>query len=48
MVRAYEVRVLPTTVFITAEGKVFRIWAGALDRQEVTEITEAMLKEGTR
>ena len=48
VVRAYEVRVLPTTVFITAEGKVFRIWAGALDRQEVTEITEAMLKEGTR
>ncbi len=48
VVRAYEVRAMPTTVFITAEGKVFRIWTGALDRQEVTEITEAMLKEGTR
>lgn len=48
VVRAYEVRGLPTTVFITAEGKVFRIWTGALDRQAVTEITEAMLKEGTR
>ena len=48
VVRAYEVRVMPTTVFITAEGKVFHIWTGALDRQEVTEITEAMLKEGTR
>ena len=48
VVRAYEVRAMPTTVFITAEGKVFRIWTGALDRQAVTEITEAMLKEGTR
>ena len=48
VVRAYEVRVMPTTVFITAEGKVFHIWTGALDQQEVTEITEAMLKEGTR
>ena len=43
-VRAYRVLSMPTTVFITAEGDVFRTWAGALNREILSEITMEMLE----
>ena len=34
---------LPTTFFITADGKTFKKWTGALNRDKLVEITEEML-----
>ena len=33
---------LPTTFFITADGKTFKKWTGALNRDKLVEITEEM------
>jgi thiol-disulfide isomerase/thioredoxin len=41
----YAVLSMPTTVFITSEGKVFRKWSGALNRQTLAEITNEMLNQ---
>ena len=45
VVRNYRVRAMPTTVFITAEGEVFRTWTGSITRETVTAITQEMLEE---
>ena len=37
---------MPTTVFITPAGEVFRSWAGYLSKDKLTEITEEMLAAG--
>ena len=34
---------MPTTVFITPQGDVFRSWTGYLSKNKLTEITEEML-----
>ena len=34
---------MPTTVFITPQGEVFRSWTGYLSKDKLTEITEEML-----
>jgi thiol-disulfide isomerase/thioredoxin len=39
----YAVLSMPTTVFITSEGAIFRKWSGALNRQTLTDITNEML-----
>ena len=44
VVRNYQVRAMPTTVFITAEGRVHRYWSGSIDREAVTEIVLEMLR----
>ena len=42
--KAYQVVGMPSTFFITADGKIFRRWdAGLLTRTKLTEVTEAML-----
>ena len=43
--RGYRILNMPTTFFITAEGNIFRKWAGALNRDLVQEITQEMLSE---
>ena len=43
VVRAYRVQAMPTTVFINAEGEVFRSWAGSIDRSAVEAIVASML-----
>ena len=45
VVRDYEVRAMPTTIFITAEGEVFSSWTGAIEREQLESIVAAMLKE---
>ena len=44
VVRNYQVRAMPTTVFITAEGGVFRTWTGSITREAVTAIAREMLE----
>ena len=44
-VRQYRVLNMPTTVFITEEGDVFRTWSGALNRQKLIEIVGDMMAE---
>lgn len=39
----YAVLSMPTTVFITSEGAIFRKWSGALNRQTLTDVTNEML-----
>ena len=43
VVREYGVFSMPTTVFITAEGNVFRKWTGFLNKEKVIEIASDML-----
>jgi hypothetical protein len=45
VVRDYQIRAMPTTAFITAEGEVFRLWTGSITREEVTTIVRMMLEE---
>ena len=45
VVRDYQIRAMPTTAFITAEGVVFRLWTGSITREEVTTIVRMMLEE---
>lgn len=46
VVRKYGVQAMPTTIFITAEGEVFRTWTGSITREMVTAIVREMLEEG--
>ena len=49
IVRKYRVMAMPTTVFISGDGQIFRKWTGALDLAAVTRLTKAMLEpESTR
>ncbi len=43
VVRKYEILGMPSTFFITANGKIFRKWTGILNRAKLVEITEEML-----
>lgn len=43
-VRAYRVIGMPTTVFLTPDGKVFRHWTGILTRAKLVELIEELLK----
>ena len=43
VVREYEILGMPSTVFITSDGKIFRKWTGILNRDKLVEITEQML-----
>ena len=45
VVRNYEVRAMPTTVFINAKGEVFKTWTGSITRGQVTSIVRQMLEE---
>ena len=45
VMRDYGVFSMPTTVFITSEGQVFRKWSGALNREKLAEITNEMLSQ---
>ena len=43
VVRDYSILGMPSTVFITADGKIFRKWGGLLTEDKLGEITEDML-----
>ena len=43
VVREYKVEAMPTTVFISGNGEIFKKWTGALDRDTVTRLAKAML-----
>ena len=43
VVREYEVLGMPTTVFITEDGTIFRKWINLLNAEVLAEITEEML-----
>ena len=46
VVRDYRVLGLPSTVFIDANGELYRKWDGVLNRESLTEIAQEMLVEG--
>ena len=46
VVRKYGVRAMPTTVFITAEGEVFRRWTGSINREQLEAMVAELLEEG--
>ena len=41
----YNVLSMPTTVFITPDGGIFRKWSGILDRDALTKVTDEMLED---
>jgi thiol-disulfide isomerase/thioredoxin len=43
IIREYRVLSMPSTIFITSDGKIFRNWGGILDEAKLIEITEEML-----
>ena len=45
IMKKYSVVTMPTTVFITPQGEVFRKWSGVLDQTTLTEITNEMLAQ---
>ena len=44
VVEAHRVLGLPTTIFVTAEGRLHRKWDGVLNREKLSEIAEEMLE----
>ena len=46
VVRKYDILGMPTTVWITSNGKIFEKWGGALTEGKLGEITDAMLASG--
>lgn len=48
VVRAYRILGMPTTVFLTPDGKVVRTWSGFLTRQKMTDLTEELLRASGR
>ena len=44
VVEAHRVLGLPTTIFVTAEGRLHRKWDGVLNREKLGEIAEEMLE----
>ena len=44
----YNVLSMPTTVFITPDGGIFRRWSGILDREALTRVTDEMLEESAQ
>ena len=45
VVQEYRVVAMPTTVFITGKGEIFRKWTGALDLDTVTRLAKDMLRQ---
>lgn len=45
IIRDYEVLGMPTTIFIDAQGQIFKKWTGALNREVLEEITLDMLNQ---
>ena len=43
VVQDYQIRAMPTTAFITADGELFQTWTGSITREEVTAIVQEML-----
>lgn len=43
ILREYEIRGMPTTYFILADGQVFDTWTGLLTEAKLTEIVDEML-----
>ncbi len=43
VVRDYQIRAMPTTAFITADGELFQTWTGSITREEVTAVVQKML-----
>ena len=43
VVRRYQIRAMPTTAFVTADGKLFQTWTGSITREEVTAVVREML-----
>jgi thiol-disulfide isomerase/thioredoxin len=44
VVADYEIRGMPSTYFITADGELFRTWTGFLNKQVLDDITSEMMK----
>ena len=44
VVREYNVVAMPTTVFISGNGEIFKTWTGTLDRDTVSRLAKAMLR----
>ena len=45
IVRKYRVEAIPTTIFISGDGEIFKKWTGALDRDSIIRVARAMLRE---
>ena len=45
VVPEYGVIAMPTTIFITGKGDIFRTWTGALDRETVTRLANDVLRQ---
>jgi thiol-disulfide isomerase/thioredoxin len=43
VMRQYEIRGMPSTYFILANGRLFQTWTGLLTQEKLTELVEQML-----
>lgn len=47
VVRQYEIRGMPSTYFILADGRLFQTWTGPLTQERLAELVEGMLSAST-
>ena len=45
VMRAYKILAMPTTVFISSNGELFRTWGGVLNKEKLAEVTNDMLQQ---
>ena len=45
VMRDYKVLAMPTTVFISSNGELFRTWGGVLNSEKLAEVTNDMLRQ---
>ena len=43
IVKDYGVLTMPTTIFITPQGQIFRKWSGPINKEKLVELTQEML-----
>ena len=44
VVRDYRVRAMPTTIFISSDGRVLRVWTGSINREQIEAIVNSILE----
>lgn len=48
VVRHYRIRAMPTTIFISSDGRVLQAWTGAINREQIEAIVNSMLRGDKR
>jgi thioredoxin-like negative regulator of GroEL len=45
VIQAYQITGMPSTLFITPDGRIVRKWTGLLTEEKLTELVQELLQE---